>query len=149
MQSATRSVESVVIGAPLEDVWATIRPLDLSSFWSAVKSSKVEGGAPDQVGGSTRTVEYKDGSNQVIRLVELSDLTPSLSWELVTATPAPSYLGANHTITLHRVTADNSTFVSWTTEFSSAGDQALAVVEDSKYKKKEALGDLKAKLEKK
>ena len=40
--SVSRITESVVIQAPLAQVWAALRPATFD-FWSAVKSSSVEG----------------------------------------------------------------------------------------------------------
>ena len=49
-------------------------------------------------------------------------------------------LSAVHTISLKRVTSDNSTYMEWLSDFSS--DATLEVTQDSKFKKLEGFASL-------
>ncbi|GAA5826747.1 hypothetical protein JCM10212_002456 [Sporobolomyces blumeae] len=59
---------------------------------------------------------------------------------VITSEPALSYSSVISTITLHSVTTDNSTFVEWSGSFASDAD--ASVIEDGKFKRREALADL-------
>ncbi|ORZ21786.1 hypothetical protein BCR41DRAFT_385228 [Lobosporangium transversale] len=135
--SVTRVVESRVIDAPIDIVWPFVRSVELS-FWRAVKSVEVKGSASEV--GSTRKISFHDGAVQEVKIVELSDLTHSVSYDFIEAEPAVDFMSALHTISLRKVTANNATFVEWSAEFSS--DAQLAVIEDSRYKRLEGLEDL-------
>ncbi|KAG0006030.1 hypothetical protein BGZ80_002144 [Entomortierella chlamydospora] len=135
--SVTRVVESRVIEAPIDTVWTHVRTVELG-FWSAVKQVQIQGGANEV--GSTRKIWFKDGAVQEVKIVELSDLTHTVSFDFIEAQPPVEFMSALHTITLRKVTANNTTFVEWTAEFSS--DAQLAVIEDSRYKRLEGLEDL-------
>ncbi|KAJ3211119.1 hypothetical protein HDU67_004776 [Dinochytrium kinnereticum] len=128
--STSRCSESRVFDAPLDTVWKHVRPVTFP-FSSAVKSVEVEG-AIDAV-GSIRKVTFKDGTAK--------DLDHSVTYEVIESNPPTQVLAAYHTFRLKTVTHTNSTFVEFFSEFAS-GENTLNVVEDSKYKKKEALEDL-------
>ncbi|KAI8587336.1 hypothetical protein BDZ88DRAFT_425605 [Geranomyces variabilis] len=138
MNSATRVLESRVFAAPISKVWALVRKADFAFWTSAVASATVENGAAGEV-GSTRKITFKDGAVQRYQIVELSDLSFSVTYELIESTPAVATSAAIHTVRLFKVTHDNSTLVQWESDFSSAGDNTTSVVEDSRLKKKEAL----------
>ncbi|KAK3811321.1 MAG: hypothetical protein J3Q66DRAFT_351561 [Benniella sp.] len=135
--SVTRVVESRIIEAPIETVWTLVRPVNLS-FWKAVKDVELVGGAGEV--GSTRKITFNDGAIQLVKIVELSDLAHFVTFDFIEAQPPVDFMSAIHTITLRRVTANNTTFVEWSAEFSS--DAQLAVIEDSRYKRLEGLEDL-------
>ncbi|KAF9105586.1 hypothetical protein BGX27_009560 [Mortierella sp. AM989] len=135
--SVTRVVESRIIEAPIDVVWTLVRTVELG-FWSAVKHVSTHGGASEV--GSTRKIYFNDGAVQEVKIVELSDLNHSVSYDFIEAQPPVEFMSALHTITLRKVTANNTTFVEWTAEFSS--DAQLAVIEDSRYKRLEGLEDL-------
>ena len=137
--SVTRVVESSVIPAPLETVWNTVRPCDLK-FWSLVKSTTIENGKSAAEVGSLRVVTFKDGTVQKLKLLELSDLDFTATYDVIESNPPVSVLSTIHTIKLKRVTSDNSTFVEWSGDYSS--DCTQAVIQDSAYKKKDGLKDL-------
>ncbi|KAG0251109.1 hypothetical protein BG011_007834 [Mortierella polycephala] len=135
--SVTRVAESRIIDAPIDIVWKYVRSVDLG-FWKAVKHVDIHGG-PSEV-GSTRKISFNDGAVQEIKIVELSDLAHFVSFDFIEAQPPVDFMSAIHTITLRKVTANNTTFVEWSAEFSS--DAQLAVIEDSRYKRLEGLEDL-------
>ncbi|KAI8822430.1 uncharacterized protein EV422DRAFT_398128 [Fimicolochytrium jonesii] len=142
MSSATRVIESRVFSAPIATVWRHVRSADFKFWTSAVKdAAAVEGGAAGEV-GSQRKVSFKDGTVQRYQIVELSDLSFFITYELIESTPAVLSAAAIHTIRLRKVTHDNSTLVEWESDFSASGNDTASVVEDSRLKKKEALADL-------
>ncbi|RKO87040.1 hypothetical protein BDK51DRAFT_25508 [Blyttiomyces helicus] len=126
IQSATRVWESRVVNAPIGIVWSHVKNADFK-FWSAVKSTTFEGGAAEAV--------------QMYSIRELSDLKYFVTYEIIESNPPVATLAALHTIRLIAITHDNSTLVEWKSEYPSS-DQTPAVVEDSRFKKKEALQDL-------
>ncbi|KAF9405243.1 hypothetical protein BGZ94_003677, partial [Podila epigama] len=123
--------------APLDSVWAKVRPVKLD-FWKAVKHVDVHGGLGEV--GSTRKISFNDGAVQEVKIVELSDLEHSVTFDFIQANPPVEFMSALHTISLRKVTANNTTYVEWSAEFSS--DAQLAVIEDSRYKRLEGLEDL-------
>ncbi|KAI8323456.1 Bet v1-like protein [Martensiomyces pterosporus] len=139
---SSHNVESRVIKAPVEKVWDALRSQDFK-FWSIVKSVEQPASATEV--GSTRKVAFNDGTVQQYRLVEFSELKHSLTYEIVESEPAVPVLSAQHTIHVLRVSADDTAFVQWSSDFSSDGSSAA--VQDSKYKKLEALADLAKALE--
>jgi len=137
----TRVYESAVISKSIDAVWAAIRNLDFA-FSSAVSNTELDGKVDwDDVGG-VRRVTYTDKTVQTYRLLELSDATRSLSFELVSSTPAVTYMASNTSWKLKRITHDNSTLLESVTDFSK--DASTAVVADAKYKKLEQFRDLRA-----
>lgn len=77
---------------------------------------------------------------QTLKVVELSDLEYFVTYDLIASEPAVNVTSAIHTIRLHEVTHDNTTFIEWTSDYSS--DATQEVIQDSKYKKQEAFEDL-------
>ncbi|KAJ3128329.1 hypothetical protein HK098_004738 [Nowakowskiella sp. JEL0407] len=140
--SVSRVDESRVFNKSVESVWETIKPLNFK-FWSAVSKVEVEGD-PNAV-GSVRKVTFKDGAVQKYRVLELSDLERFITYEVFESSPPTAYLSAFHTIRVKKVTHDNSSYVEWSSEFSS-GTDTVSVVEDSRFKKREAFNDLASKL---
>jgi len=85
--------------------------------------------------GSQRRVVYKDGTVQLLRLLELNDATRSLTYEIVMSEPPVTYTSAIHTIRLRNVTWDKQTVIECVSDYSNDAD--AAVIADSKYKKLE------------
>jgi nucleoside-diphosphate kinase len=142
----TRVHESAIIQSPIGDVWNVLRPLDLS-FLSAVASCTVDGKQKADEVGSHREVTYQDKTRQKLKLVELSDASNTLTYEVLESTPAVKYMSAVHTWRLRRITHDNTTLIEFTSDFSKDADQA--VIQDSKYKKLDFFKDLRSALSKK
>jgi nucleoside-diphosphate kinase len=139
----TRVHESAIIAFPIGEVWNVIRPLDLS-FLSTVTSANVDGKQEQDEVGSFREVIYSDKTRQRLKLVELSDASTTLTYELIESTPAVKYMSAVHTVKLRRITHDNSTLIEFTSDFSKDAD--TAVIQDSKYKKLDFFKDLRTAL---
>ncbi|GAA6015775.1 hypothetical protein JCM11491_002475 [Sporobolomyces phaffii] len=131
-------VESAVIKAPLAKVWHLIKLQDFSKWWSAIESSALEKGASDEA--DVFSWKFKDGTSLQVKQEEHSSLRHSVTYSVITAEPSLSFSSVLSTITLHSVTTDDTTFVEWSGVFSSDAD--ASVVEDGKYKRREALADL-------
>ncbi|TNY22052.1 hypothetical protein DMC30DRAFT_415496 [Rhodotorula diobovata] len=134
--------EAAVINAPLAKVWHLIKLGEFSSWWSQLQSS---GPAPKGVSEEADVYEwkFKDGTVLHIKQEEHSSLRHSISYSVITSEPALSFSSVISTITLSPVTAgehENSTYISWTGQWSSDAD--AGVVQDGKYKRREALADL-------
>jgi len=132
--------ESGVISSNIDQVWNVIRSLDLS-FQASVASCAVEAGKNADEVGSVRVITYKDGTTQRVKLLELSDATHTITYELIESKPAITVMSAVHTITLRRVTHDNSTLVEFVSDFSR--DASHDVTQDSKFKKLEFFKDVR------
>ncbi|GAA6037491.1 hypothetical protein JCM8097_008214 [Rhodosporidiobolus ruineniae] len=136
------AVESAVIPAQLASVWHLIKLQDFSKWWSAVESSgPAAKGVSDEA--DLFELKFKDGTVQHVKQEEHSSLRHSISYSVVTSTPALSYSSVISTITLFAITTGEqagSTFVQWSAQYSSDAD--AGVIEDAKYKRREALADL-------
>ncbi|KAJ2818880.1 hypothetical protein FBU31_005723, partial [Coemansia sp. 'formosensis'] len=95
--------------------------------------------------GSTRDVTFNDGTVQTYRLIEYSLVKNALTYEIIDSKPAVAFLSAQHTIQVTRVTANNTSFVQWISDYSADGSEAAVL--DAKYKKLEALAELAKSLE--
>lgn len=91
--------------------------------------------------GSLRRVVYKDGAEFVFRVVELSDIQHLISYELIETDATVNVSSVLHSIQLSEVTDSGETFISWSTDFSGDCDQHT--FSDAKYKKLDALRDMK------
>lgn len=138
---ATTNLESCVISAPVDKVWALIRSMDFSSWWGNVVSSSCDGDTSPNALGSTHKITFKDGTVWSVVICELSDLTKTLSFELISSDPAATVTAAIHTIRVQKVTKDNTTFMTFESQFSAETATAEAVA-DSKYKKLELFDDI-------
>ncbi|KAJ2469998.1 hypothetical protein EV174_006177, partial [Coemansia sp. RSA 2320] len=121
---SSHNVESCVINASLEKVWNALRSQDFK-FWSLVKS--VEHAASPSEVGSVRNVTFKDGTVQQYRLLELSEIKRSLTYEIVDSEPAVVFLSAQHTLQVSPVTANNTSFVQWISDYSYDGAEAAVL----------------------
>jgi len=137
--ATTRVHETTVLNRPVGIVWEAIKPLNFA-FSSIVQKVDVEHGHQHEV-GSFRKITYKDGTIQKVKVLELSDYRYSVTYELVESEPPTRVLSAIHTITLRRVTENNTTFIEWISDFSS--DASQEVIQDSRFKKLEGFSDLR------
>ncbi|KAJ1852429.1 hypothetical protein GGH12_005464, partial [Coemansia sp. RSA 1822] len=139
---STNNVESRVIKAPVAKVWSALKKQDFE-FWSLVKSVELSSSASEV--GSIRTTTFADGTVQKHRLLEFSEVKHAFTYEIIDSEPAVSSLSAQHTFKVIPVTADDTSLVQWSSEFSSEG--SLEAVMDAKYKKLDALKELAKALE--
>lgn len=135
---STHVSESCVTDKPVEETWAKVSDMSFS-WWPLVQSCTVAEGNPKAV-GSTHVINFSDGQMWTIQLREFSEIRRTISFDIIASEPSLSVTSALHTISLIRVTSDNSTFVQWTTDFSNDAD--TAIVEDSRFKKLEAFAGL-------
>jgi hypothetical protein len=139
--TSCHQVASVTLNAPVGKIWETLKTFDWAKFLpSHVKSTKFISGSPNEI-GSTFEVEYVDGSVWQFRIVEISELNRSLSYELISANPQTSFTSMLNHVRLHKITFDDSTYVEWSTDFSNDVDSH--VVQDNKFKKNDYFKDLR------
>ena len=80
-------------------------------------------------------------SMRVLSKCRIQAHSPKNVNQLFAAEPAITYSSRVDTIQLRRVTMNKQTLLEWSTRFS--GDATTAVLEDCKYKKREAFRDLR------
>eukprot|EP00466_Bigelowiella_natans_P002791 jgi/Bigna1/52777/estExt_Genewise1Plus.C_110101 len=143
--------ETAIIESSIEKVWKVVRPLDFK-FLPDVENVEVLASdgdkkqvTSDSVGG-LRKIKYKK-STQTVKILEISDINYSITYDLIMAEPAVGFSSAVYTIKLQRVTENGSTFMSWSTDFSN--DASQEILQDNKYKKLEGFGALRTHLKKK
>ncbi|KAL8827898.1 MAG: hypothetical protein Q9191_002904 [Dirinaria sp. TL-2023a] len=159
--TSTSVSESAVINAPLTQVWHMIKLQDFHKFWSKLdKSDYVKGVSPE-----TDIVRwtFKDGTVLEVKQEEHSTIDHYITYSVIASNPALSYTSVVSTVRCYAVTSgkhEASTYVQWTGNFSSDADagphypsiQAKVlegVIEDARFKRKEALADLAGAVEKK
>ncbi|KAK8043830.1 hypothetical protein PG994_012668 [Apiospora phragmitis] len=138
--TATSVVESAVIKAPLSHVWHHIKLQNLSSFWSALKKSEV---VKSQEETDLVKWTFNDGTELEVKQEEHSTINHYITYGVITSKPELSYTSVVSTIRCYAVTSgelENSTFVEWTGNFSSDAD--AGVIQDAKFKRRDALADL-------
>ncbi|KAI4128443.1 MAG: hypothetical protein LQ347_004177 [Umbilicaria vellea] len=121
--------ESAVIQAPLSQVWHLIKLQDFHKFWTKLsKSEHVQGASPE-----TDIVQwtFEDGTVLDVKLEEHS------VGALFVNTQGAFYDRPLHNLLCEK---EGSTFVQWSAHFSSDAD--AGVIEDARFKRKEALADL-------
>ncbi|KAI1763924.1 hypothetical protein GGR53DRAFT_496050 [Hypoxylon sp. FL1150] len=139
--TSTSVVESAVIKAPLSHVWHHIKLQNFSNFWSALKSSQFVKGTSDE----TDVVQwvFKDDTQLEVKQEEHSTINHYITYSIITAKPELSYSSVLSTIRCFAITSgelEGSTFVEWTGNFSSDAD--AGVIQDAKFKRRDALADL-------
>ncbi|KAK4961679.1 hypothetical protein LTR10_002170 [Elasticomyces elasticus] len=118
-----------------------IKLQDFSKFWSAIKSSEHVKGASEETDIVKWT--FKDGSSVEVKQEEHSSINHYITYSVITSQPELTYSSVLSTIRCYAVTsgeAEGSTFVEWTGNFSSDAD--AGVIQDAKFKRREALADL-------
>eukprot|EP01084_Bolivina_argentea_P247212 413624_1 len=141
--SAATVRESVIVNCDIDTVWNALKPC-LFEFSSIVKSTEIlpEKTSTDVV-GSSRKIFFKDGTQQTIQINQISTDSKSCQviYSMISSDPSVTYSSSENSITAIKVTnPSNQTYVEWKTRFSN--DASLAVIRDSRFKKKEAFKDL-------
>ncbi|KAI1123119.1 hypothetical protein F5Y10DRAFT_252556 [Nemania abortiva] len=134
-------VESAVIRAPLSHVWHHIKLQNFSNFWSALKSSEFVKG----VNNETDVVHwtFNDGTELDVKQEEHSTINHYITYSVITAKPNLTYTSVLSTIRCYAVTSgelEGSTYIEWSGHFSTDAD--AGVIEDAKFKRRDALADL-------
>jgi len=139
--TSTSVSESAVIRAPLSHVWHLIKIQDFSKFWSALSGSEYVKGASEETDIVKWT--FKDGTVIEVKQEEHSSINHYITYSVITAQPALTYTSVLSTIRCYAITSgdlEGSTFVEYTGNFSSDAD--AGVIQDAKFKRREALADL-------
>ncbi|KAK5110467.1 hypothetical protein LTR62_005818 [Meristemomyces frigidus] len=139
--TSTSVVESAVIQAPLSKVWHFIKLQDFSKFNTAIKTSSFVKGANEETDIVKWT--FNDGTVLEVKQEEHSTINHYITYSVITSQPELSYSSVLSTIRCFAVTAgecEGQTYVEWTGNFSS--DASAGVIQDAKYKRREALADL-------
>ncbi|KAI1631638.1 hypothetical protein F4809DRAFT_631532 [Biscogniauxia mediterranea] len=139
--TSTSVVESAVIRAPLSHVWHHIKLQNFSDFWSALKSSQFDKGVSDE----TDVVKwvFKDGTELEVKQEEHSTINHYITYSVIAAKPELPYTSVLSTIRCYAITSgelEGGTFVEWTANYSSDAD--AGVIQDAKFKRRDALADL-------
>jgi len=134
LQMSNRVFESRVIDAPSNIVWEALRSVDFK-FSPSFSKCEIEGNdSPFRVGSIRRvTLSSSPNAMQRYRLVQLSEVDSSASFEIVESEPPVPYSGAIHMFKLRKVTNNNTTFVEMESEFSR--DAPSDVFEESRHNK--------------
>eukprot|EP01016_Furgasonia_blochmanni_P003141 TRINITY_DN1122_c0_g1_i15.p1 TRINITY_DN1122_c0_g1~~TRINITY_DN1122_c0_g1_i15.p1 ORF type:complete len:239 (-),score=57.43 TRINITY_DN1122_c0_g1_i15:99-815(-) len=133
--SSTHQYESTIIPAPPGKLWTYIRNFALDKVLpSRVDKIEYVEGSAGKV-DSVLKISFKDSASWSIKILELSDLNHYITYEVIEASPPIPATSILNTIRLRRVTDDNSTFLTWETDFSNDAD--ANVIQDNKYKKLE------------
>lgn len=139
--TSTSVLESAVIKAPLSHVWHHIKLENFDKFWSALKSSEVVKGTSQDTDVIRWT--FKDGSVVEVKQEEHSTINHYITYSIITAQPELTYSSVLSTIRCYPVTSgelEGSTFVEWSGHFSNDAD--AGVIQDAKFKRRDALADL-------
>ena len=141
---STHQVESTVIPLPIQKAWGIFKQFHLEKVIPGkVKSTTFVTGGANQL-DSVIKIDYNDGANWQIRVVEISDLRHSIGYEVISTEPAHTATSIQGYITLRSVTDDGTTFLEWQTDFSNDAD--AGVIADQKYKKLEFFAEIKKNL---
>eukprot|EP01016_Furgasonia_blochmanni_P003147 TRINITY_DN1122_c0_g1_i7.p1 TRINITY_DN1122_c0_g1~~TRINITY_DN1122_c0_g1_i7.p1 ORF type:complete len:244 (-),score=80.58 TRINITY_DN1122_c0_g1_i7:31-762(-) len=139
--SSTHQYESTIIPAPPGKLWTYIRNFALDKVLpSRVDKIEYVEGSAGKV-DSVLKISFKDSASWSIKILELSDLNHYITYEVIEASPPIPATSILNTIRLRRVTDDNSTFLTWETDFSNDAD--ANVIQDNKYKKLEYFKEIK------
>ncbi|RYP50399.1 hypothetical protein DL768_004074 [Monosporascus sp. mg162] len=139
--TSTSVVESAVIKAPLSQVWHQIKLQNFSDWWSALKSSDFVKGTSEDTDIVKWT--FKDGTELEVKQEEHSTINHYITYSVITSKPELPYSSVMSNIRLYSVTSgdlEGSTFIEWTGNFSSDAD--AGVIQDAKFKRRDALADL-------
>lgn len=139
--TSTSVTESAVIEAPMSAVWHLIKLQNFASFWSKLEKSEWVKGVSEE----TDIVKwsFKDGTVLEVKQEEHSTIDNYITYSVISSKPALSYTAVVSTVRCYPVTSgkhEGHTFVTWTGNFSSDAD--AGVIEDAKFKRREALADL-------
>jgi hypothetical protein len=139
--TSCHQVESCVVSHPIDKVWSGLKGFEFDKIFSShVKCVKFTTGSASEI-GSVFEVTYTEGAVWTFRIVELSEHRHVLTYELISCEPQIPFSSMLTTIRLLKVTADNTTYVQWETDYSNDVDSHI--VQDSKYKKLDYFKDLK------
>eukprot|EP01113_Clastostelium_recurvatum_P037872 TRINITY_DN5584_c0_g1_i2.p1 TRINITY_DN5584_c0_g1~~TRINITY_DN5584_c0_g1_i2.p1 ORF type:complete len:382 (-),score=69.46 TRINITY_DN5584_c0_g1_i2:71-1216(-) len=116
---ATTARASCILPLPLWGVWPSFRDFSQTPLLiSCVSKVEVSEGHP-LAPGCIRTVHWNTGETRSHRLIEISDLNHSISWELVAADPPLETMAVTTRVSLYSVSETNHTMVEWEGDFAA------------------------------
>jgi glutathione S-transferase len=117
---ATSASASAVIPLPVHTVWNQLRDFTFPKrlLPSQILDVTCDDGSSQRI-GVVRKMKWKTGEERSSRLLEVSELTKTVRWELIESVPESEVTAAISSIRLLRDTERNYTIVEWHTEFSS------------------------------
>eukprot|EP01098_Paradermamoeba_levis_P002989 TRINITY_DN1402_c0_g1_i3.p1 TRINITY_DN1402_c0_g1~~TRINITY_DN1402_c0_g1_i3.p1 ORF type:complete len:148 (-),score=53.54 TRINITY_DN1402_c0_g1_i3:59-502(-) len=128
---STRVSASSVVTLPIDKVWAQLRNFTFPAalLQSVISSAVVEDGKSATDVGAVRVLTWKTGEVRKHRLLELSDYTHRMVIELIESNPPAEVSAYITTISLTRVTDNNSTLIEWISDFSADANPAFVKFE--------------------
>ncbi|KAJ9094849.1 hypothetical protein QFC19_007778 [Naganishia cerealis] len=141
--TSTHLVESAVVKGHFSDVWTLIKLPRFAEWWSALDKSEVVKGVSDEA--EVFRFTFKDGTVQEVKQEEHSSLDHYITFSIISSQPALSYSSVLSTIRCYPITSgefEGSTYVTFSGSF--AGDADAGVIEDGRFKRRDALKDLAA-----
>ncbi|KAF2123463.1 Bet v1-like protein [Dothidotthia symphoricarpi CBS 119687] len=139
--TSTSVSESAVIEASFSDVWHLIKLQDFSKFWSKLEKSEWVKGASEETDIVKWT--FKDGAVLEVKQEEHSSIDYYITYSVISSKPELSYSSVVSTIRVYPITSgkhEGQTYITWSGNFSSDAD--ASVIQDAKFKRREALADL-------
>lgn len=126
---------SVILDAPITEVWAAVRAFDGVANWNpAVKSARIESGSATSV-GSIRHLDIVDDTVFRETLLAHSDLEHFYSYDIIESPlPCSNYLSTHRFIP---ITDGNKTLGIWEGRFDCAPEEEIqleAIVGDQIYR---------------
>lgn len=138
--TALTQTESTVLHVDPDRLWPLFKNMSFDQLIpSKVTSVEILHGSPGQV-DSTFRLTYTDGAVWSAHILGVSDFHKSIIWEIVHAEPATSFTSSINILKILRVTSDNTSFVTWQTEYSS--DANYSILADTKIKKQEKFAEM-------
>mmetsp|Transcript_22945 Transcript_22945/g.48763 ORF Transcript_22945/g.48763 Transcript_22945/m.48763 type:complete len:162 (+) Transcript_22945:88-573(+) len=136
-------LESAVIPGDLTSVWELIKSMHFKFSTQVVEAKREDGGDAGALG--QYSIAYSDHTVQTVRITEISERLPtkrSLGMEFICSDPPVPYSSRMDQIILSSVTHGDtpSVYIEFSSDFSS--DATMAVLEDSKFKKRDFFVDL-------
>lgn len=128
MSLSISATATSVINQPIDKVWSKIRDFTFPGklLGKFVESCTMENNSSPNEVGATRSMKWKTGEVRKDRLLALDDQYYRIAWELVEGEQVEVSARIS-TITLKRITDTNSTFISWSADYSAdvKGDYVL------------------------
>lgn len=122
---STHQVESSVLPVSIDKAWSFFKSLKLETLVPGiVKATNFTQGGPNQLDAIV-TIEYTDGAKWELRITELSEIKHSLGYQVLSTEPTHSATSIQGQVHLRAVTDDNTTFITWTTDFSNDADATV------------------------
>ncbi|KAJ9117245.1 hypothetical protein QFC20_000390 [Naganishia adeliensis] len=146
--TSTHVLESAVIKGNFSDVWTLIKLGRFSEWSSALSKSEVVKGASDEA--DVYRFTFQDGTVQDVKQEEHSSLDHYITYSVISSQPGLTYSSVLSTIRCYPITSgelEGSTFVTFSGQFS--GDADAGVIQDGRFKRRDALKDLAAYVAKK